>query len=211
MDTLGASVDARIATSGHCAGMTSPRFALGLVLVALFGCSYTVDEEHPRTRLMENDGACPGEDAVATAEGGEEADRTAWRRIELTPLCYYRARRIALTGFACGDDVSATLYDVRMEARKAYAPTVSDEKGRSWGRFDCTVDGMVFVTPADGATCPAPEDAFYADAPGSPRGIAEELLASDRRTYRHCAYDVTFEVTRRPFSCGGGPRGVFAP
>lgn len=66
-----------------------------LLILGLFGCSRTAEGEREAIRVVDDDGACPSEDHVAAEEHVESADRTSWRRVEMTPLCFYRVNRRA--------------------------------------------------------------------------------------------------------------------
>lgn len=195
------------------------RLALSLLLLGAFGCEYEVERERPETRVMANDGACPPSDQVTAEERGEDADRTSWKRIELAPLCYYGVKAGPGANkfiHAKCDGKTGTLDDVRAEYAGKFAPKATGELAPNHRYLGCTDDGMVLVMQADGASCAAAEDApdswfGQSDDPAKPDLYVEELLAADARApSRVCQYELTYEETRRPFSCGGARMG-FAP
>lgn len=186
---------------------SSKQLVVSLFLLGCFGCEYTAEAERPETRLMENMGACPEEDTVAAEErNGVDADRTAWRKIEQAPLCYYRAEETDVTRTSrCKTWTKRSLDEVRTRAAETYELKETGAPARTSGELSCTPEGLVFAVPADGPSCPE-EGARWG------RGDLDvgELIAIDvRQPARMCDYELTYEYTRRPFSCGG--HGMFAP
>lgn len=171
---------------------------VALFLLALFGCDYTTtrDVDGTATRLVENDGACPPADSI---ENGfiSDADRTAWHRIDMPPLCFYELP--ADEGFG-GCPRGHKLEDVSTDPdlKKALAPSAVTGEVTSASTYRCTSDhGAVLVTQG------TPDCTAMADG-------GTLVLQVERTPYRWCKYETTEEHTERPFSCGGGG-GVFAP
>ncbi|MBX3231764.1 MAG: hypothetical protein KIT84_42735 [Labilithrix sp.] len=178
------------------------------LLFVLFGCdySYTKEEEDSIQIAMEDLGGCPSEDLVEREERAVDVDRTTWSRQDLTPLCFYR-----LEGVKRNRPGEQTFEELRANALEELTP------GRTGGRlatkpFDPeetllrTADlGVVYVLQSPGPECPQPSDVEKATG----RATTELLESVARSTYRLCDYEVTREVTRRPFACGNS--GVFSP